>query len=69
MLHERIRSQPKSNGPVRTLKVGDRITVYGDLEVVAVEGRCVHGARRQAIGATAGAGDVSRDDMHGDVHV
>lgn len=26
---------------VRTLKVGDRITVYGDLEIVAVEGRRV----------------------------
>ena len=29
------------HGPVRTLKVGDRITVYGDLEVIAVEGRRV----------------------------
>jgi hypothetical protein len=28
-------------GPVRTLKVGDRITVYGDLEVIEVEGRRV----------------------------
>jgi len=28
-------------GPVRTLKPGDRITIYGDLEIVAVEGRRV----------------------------
>ena len=31
----------KGRGPVRTLKVGDRITVYGDLEIVAVEARYV----------------------------
>jgi len=31
----------ESEGPVRTLRVGDRITVYGDLEVVAVEGKRV----------------------------
>lgn len=29
----------QDRGPMRTLKVGDRITVYGDLELVAVEGR------------------------------
>ena len=34
-------SGEKRSGPVRTLKVGDRITVYGDLEVVAVEARHV----------------------------
>jgi len=30
-----------NRGPIRTLRVGDRITVYGDLEVIAVEGRRV----------------------------
>lgn len=30
-----------NRGPTRTLKAGDRITIYGDLEVIAVEGRCV----------------------------
>jgi hypothetical protein len=37
-LHERVRA---TMGPVRTLKVGDRITVYGDLDVIAVVGRRV----------------------------
>jgi hypothetical protein len=40
MPHERVESS-KGRGPVRTLKVGDRITVYGDLEVVTVEGQWV----------------------------
>ena len=40
MQHEGVEPS-KGRGPVRTLKVGDRITVYGDLEVVAVEGRWV----------------------------
>lgn len=31
----------ESSGPVRSLKIGERITVYGDLEVVAIEGRRV----------------------------
>lgn len=35
------KADDKRRGPVRTLKVGDRITVYGDLEVIAVEGQWV----------------------------
>jgi hypothetical protein len=31
----------EDKGPVRTLKVGDRITVYGDVEVIAIEDRRV----------------------------
>lgn len=29
------------SGPVRTLRIGDRITVYGDLEIVRIDGRRV----------------------------
>jgi hypothetical protein len=29
------------SGPVQTRKIGYRITVYGDLEVIAIEGRRV----------------------------
>ena len=32
---------PKGHGPVRTLKVGDRITVYGDVQVLSVDGHRV----------------------------
>ena len=31
--------QDNRSGPVRTLRVGDRITVYGDLEVDSLVGR------------------------------
>lgn len=30
-----------SSGPMRTLKLGDRITVHGDLEIVDMDGRRV----------------------------
>lgn len=40
MPHEGVEPS-KGRGPVRTLKIGDRITVYGDLEVVSVEARHV----------------------------
>lgn len=36
-----VTDSKNQQGPVRTLKVGDRITVYGDLEVIAVNGRRV----------------------------
>ena len=30
-----------SGGPARTLRIGETITVYGDLKIIAVEGRRV----------------------------
>ena len=38
-------SGEKRAGPVRTLRIGDRITVCGDVEVVAIDGAGVHGVR------------------------
>lgn len=36
------KQQPRgSDGPVRTMRVGQRITVYGDVEIIAIEGRRV----------------------------
>ena len=36
-----VTDSKNQQGPVRMLKVGDRITVDGDLEVIAVHGRRV----------------------------
>ena len=38
--HQTHHTHPQQ-GPVRTMKVGQRITVYGDVEIVAIEGRRV----------------------------
>lgn len=34
---EHVSDEDKQNGPVRTMRVGERITVYGDLEIVTIE--------------------------------
>lgn len=35
-----VGGKPRS-GPIRTLKVGDCVTVYGDIEIIAIQGRRV----------------------------